>query len=138
MNLENYNPMGNKSEAQLQKDQSRMEETLEALKQEKGFLEKEIAKEKLRFEQGSLGAGDFTGEREKESQRQKKQQQEQAEREKVEQEGLRIGSFNINSLDVKVRYAIGFGLMGLCVLVLFWFMKQLKFGQKKDSQKKSH
>jgi hypothetical protein len=124
MNLENFNLEGAKNEAQLAKEQTRMEETLEGLKMERGFLEKEIAKEKHRFEQGNVGA-DFTGEGEKERQKQRQQQQEQQKQERIENEGLKIGNFNINSMSLNVKYGVGLGLIAMCALVIFWFMRQL-------------
>jgi predicted RNase H-like nuclease (RuvC/YqgF family) len=136
MNLENLNPEGSKSEAQLAKEQARLEETLEGLKQERSFLEKEIAKEKHRFEQGSVGA-DFTGEAERDRQNQRKKQEEQQRQERIEQEGLKIGTFNINSLDPKIKYGVGFGLLALCGLVIYWFMKELSKNRGRDSPRKS-
>ncbi len=135
MNLENYNPDGSRTEAQMTKETTRLEETLEGLRQEKGFLEKEIIKEKNRFESKDAGA-DFTGEAEKDRQKQKQQQEEQQKQERIDQEGLKIGSLNINNLDKKVRYGIGLGLIGICAFILYWIMKQLskpkdKFGKKK-------
>jgi len=129
MNLELFNPEGAKSESQLHKDQSRMEETLESLKQERNFLEKEIMNQKNRFEQGP-GSADFTGEETRERQQ---KEQEQQRKEKIEQDGLKIGSFNINSLDTKVKYGVGLGLLGLCALIIWWFMKELSINKGRDS-----
>ena len=136
MNLENYNPEGAKNEVQLQKEIHRMEETLESLRQERTFLEKAIEKEKNRFEQGP-GSTDFTGEENKERERQRQKQQEDERAERAEQDGLKIGNFNINSLDKRVKYGVGFGLILLCALVIYWFMKELSVNKDRDRPKKS-
>jgi len=135
MNLENYNPEGSRTESELAKLQARMEETLEGLKQEKNFLEKEILKEKSRFEHGSAGSADFIGESESEKQKQRQKDQEQQKKERIEQEGLKIGTININSLDIKLKYGIGFGLLLLCAGVIYWFMKELSVNKDRSGKK---
>jgi len=52
--------------------------------------------------------------------------------------GVKIGGYNINSLSAQVKYGVGFGFMGLCALVIYWFWRQLESIPKgRNSSKKS-